>query len=106
MLRHLLHYGIHFLVPILIALAFFKDNRFKVALMLLAGIAIDIDHIWASPLFDPNRCSIGFHPLHSYLAIMAYGALPFFKPTRIVGLALIIHIIADMVDCLLISGQS
>nr|WP_313777839.1 MULTISPECIES: DUF6122 family protein [unclassified Allomuricauda] len=26
---------------------------------------------------------------------------PFFKPTRIIGLALIIHIFADTLDCLL-----
>ncbi|MEZ4809116.1 MAG: DUF6122 family protein [Allomuricauda sp.] len=102
MLRHILHYGIHFLVPILIALIFFKDNRIKVMLILLAGIVIDIDHIWATPLFDPDRCSIGFHPLHSYWAIAGYCILPFFKPTRIVGFALIIHIIADTVDCLLL----
>ncbi|MHA7830451.1 MAG: DUF6122 family protein [Flagellimonas sp.] len=101
MLRHLIHYGIHFLVPILIAIYFFKDNRLKIALILLTGIIIDIDHLWANPLFDPNRCSIGFHMLHSYWAIMAYSILPFFKTTRIIGLALIIHIFADTVDCLL-----
>ena len=102
MYRHIIHYGIHFLIPILIAVFFFKDNRIKVALILLAGIMIDVDHLWAEPLFDPNRCSIGFHPLHSYWAIMGYCMLPFFKATRIIGLALIIHIIADLVDCLLL----
>lgn len=101
MLRHLLHYGIHFLVPILIAFWFFKDNRIKVALILLAGIIIDIDHLWATPLYDPNRCSVGFHALHSYWAILVYCIFPFFKPTRIIGLALIIHIFADILDCLL-----
>ncbi|MBO0322119.1 hypothetical protein J0X14_07410 [Muricauda sp. CAU 1633] len=101
MYRHILHYGIHFLVPILIAFFFFKENRIKVALILLAGIVIDVDHLWANPLFDPNRCSIGFHPLHSYWAILVYCILPFFKTTRIIGLALILHIIADLVDCLL-----
>lgn len=101
MLRHMVHYGIHFLVPILIAVWFFKGNRLKIALILLAGILIDMDHLLADPLFDPNRCSIGFHPLHSYWAILVYGILPFFKPTRIIGLALIIHIVADMLDCLL-----
>ena len=103
MYRHIIHYGIHFLVPILIAFFFFKEQRIKVALiLLLAGILIDVDHLWAEPLFDPNRCSIGFHPLHSYWAILVYCILPFFKITRIIGLALIIHIIADLVDCLLL----
>ncbi|RUA15884.1 MAG: hypothetical protein DSY83_06710 [Flavobacteriia bacterium] len=101
MLRHMVHYGIHFLVPILIAFWFFKGNRLQIALILLAGILIDVDHLLADPLFDPNRCSIGFHPLHSYWAILVYCILPFFRPTRIIGLALIIHIIADIMDCLL-----
>ncbi|MER3376499.1 MAG: DUF6122 family protein [Allomuricauda sp.] len=102
MYRHILHYGIHFLVPILIAIFFFKENKIKIALILLAGIMIDVDHLWAEPLFDPSRCSIGFHPLHSYWAILVYSVLPFFKVTRVIGLALIIHIVADMVDCLLL----
>nr|WP_299383779.1 DUF6122 family protein [Allomuricauda sp.] len=101
MLRFVIHYGIHFLVPIAIGLYFFKEQRSKVILILLAGIAIDIDHLWANPIFDPNRCSINFHFLHSYWAIMVYCILPFFKPTRIIGLALVIHIIADVTDCLL-----
>ncbi|MDF0706329.1 DUF6122 family protein [Flagellimonas okinawensis] len=101
MYRHLIHYGIHFLVPVIIAFCFFKKDGVKVALILLAGIVIDIDHLWATPLYDPNRCSVGFHALHSYLAILVYAILPFFKTTRIVGLALILHIFADTMDCLL-----
>ncbi|AYN68513.1 hypothetical protein D1013_14540 [Euzebyella marina] len=101
MIRFLVHYGIHFLVPIIIAISFFRSNRLKVALILLGGILIDIDHLLATPVFDANRCSIGFHPLHSYWAIALYLGLLFFKKTRIVGLALLIHIVADMADCLL-----
>ncbi|MEC7262088.1 MAG: DUF6122 family protein [Bacteroidota bacterium] len=102
MARHFIHYGIHFLVPILIVFFAFKDNRIRVLLIFWAGILIDVDHLWANPLFDPNRCSIGFHPLHSFWAILGYGILPFFKATRLIGLALLIHIFADMTDCLLI----
>ena len=101
MLRFLVHYGIHFLVPIAIGLYFYKDNRLWAVLILLAGILIDLDHLVASPIFDSTRCSIGFHPLHSYWAIMLYIGFLFFKKTRIVGLALCIHIIADTADCLL-----
>ncbi|WP_396589430.1 DUF6122 family protein [Allomuricauda sp. R78024] len=102
MLRFIIHYSIHFIVPILIGFLFFKENRIKVILVLLAGIVIDLDHLLAEPIFDLNRCSINFHPLHSYWAISLYCILPFFKQTRIIGLALIIHIIADVVDCFLI----
>ena len=102
MLRFLVHYGIHFVVPIAIAFLFFKERKMGVALLLLSGLLIDIDHLWATPIFDPDRCSIGFHPLHSYWAIMGYAVLPFFKKTRLIGLALLLHIVADMIDCLLL----
>ena len=102
MLRFILHYGIHFLLPVIIGLLFFKENRLKIILILLAGILIDLDHLLATPIFDPNRCSIGFHPLHSYWAIVLYVLLLGWKKTRIIGLALLIHILADLVDCVFI----
>ena len=103
MLRPLIHYGIHFALPLAIAFAFFPKNRWGVALLLLAGMAIDLDHLWADPIFDPNRCSIGFHVLHSYAAIAGYAALLFFRKTRLAGMALMIHIAADMADCWLLA---
>lgn len=71
---------------------------------MFAAIAIDIDHLWASPVFDPNRCSIGFHLLHSYALIGIYVLLLFWKRTRIIGIGLVIHIIADLTDCLLMNN--
>ncbi len=104
MLRFGLHYGIHFIVPIIVGLLFFKKNKGFVILVLLAGIVIDIDHLFANPIFDPNRCSVGFHPLHSYIAIAVYIGLLFFKKTRIFGIALLIHIVADVTDCALMGS--
>lgn len=66
---------------------------------MLAGLLIDLDHLLANPIFDSNRCSIGFHPLHSNLAIGIYILLLFPKKTRLIGLGLIIHILADTIDC-------
>ena len=40
-----------------------------------AVMLIDLDHLLATPIFDPARCSIGFHPLHSYYAIGVYFIL-------------------------------
>ncbi len=99
MLRIFLHYGIHLIVPIFVALYFFKEQSVKIAIILLLGILIDVDHLLATPIFDPNRCSINFHPLHSYWAIFIYTSFLFFKKTRILGIALMIHILADTVDC-------
>lgn len=102
MLRFLLHYGIHILVPIGIALVFYPNQRVRAALILLAGFLLDIDHLWADPVFDPDRCSIGFHILHSYIAIAMYTVLLFSKKLRIIGLACLVHMAADAVDCLFI----
>jgi len=99
MLQFSLHYGTHFGLPLIIALVFFKNHWLKAYGIMLLGILIDLDHLVADPIFDSNRCSINFHPLHSYYAIAAYFLLLFPKPTRLIGIGLIIHIIADIVDC-------
>lgn len=99
MLKPLLHYGLHFGLPIGIALIFYKKN-WKIALgIMLLGFLIDLDHLLANPMFDPNRCSINFHPLHTYYAMGVYVILLLPKKTRLIGLGLACHIIADFVDC-------
>lgn len=60
---------------------------------------IDLDHLLATPIFDPTRCSINFHPLHTYWAMVIYILLLIPKKTRLIGLGLVIHIIADFADC-------
>lgn len=68
---------------------------------MILGLLIDLDHLLANPIFDPNRCSINFHPLHSYYAIILYLILTLPKKTRLIGLGLCVHILADYSDCLL-----
>ena len=101
MIQPIVHYGIHFLAPLLIALIFFKNDWIKAFLIMIATMLIDLDHLLASPIFDANRCSINFHPLHSYYAIVVYVLLLIPKVTRLLGLGLCIHILADYADCLL-----
>ena len=99
MIQSLAHYGIHFLLPLVVALVFYKNQWKHAFLIMLAGILIDLDHLLATPIFDPNRCSIGFHPLHSYFAMTFYIFLLIPKKSRLVALGLVIHMIADLVDC-------
>ncbi|PKP26125.1 MAG: hypothetical protein CVU03_04625 [Bacteroidetes bacterium HGW-Bacteroidetes-2] len=99
-MQFIVHYGMHFMVPFAIAFLFFKTNNSKVYAIFLLAMLIDIDHLFATPIFEAGRCSIGFHPLHSYIAISGYGILLFFKKSRIIGLALLWHILTDAVDCL------
>jgi hypothetical protein len=69
---------------------------------MLTAFVIDLDHLLANPIFDSSRCSINFHPLHSYYAIALYIILLIPKYTRIFAIGLLSHIIADGADCLLI----
>ena len=100
MLRFGIHYGFHIVVPIIIALLFYKKS-FSKSLFILIGIGflIDLDHLFASPVYMSSRCSINFHPLHSYIAILVYLVLFALKKTRIFGLAWLLHILADSADC-------
>jgi len=60
---------------------------------------VDLDHLLANPIYDPNRCSIQFHPLHTYYAIVVYIAMLFTKKTRVIAIGLLMHMIADQLDC-------
>ena len=100
-LKFFVHYGLHFIFPLCISLLFFKEHWKKVYLICIATMLVDLDHLLATPIFAENRCSINFHPLHSYYAIGAYFIAVFFKKTRIIGIGLLLHMLADGVDCLL-----
>jgi hypothetical protein len=99
MLQTILHYGCHVLIPLFVALLAYKKIWIKAFLIMLSGLWIDLDHLFANPMFDANRCSINFHPLHTYTAITIYILLLFPKKTRLIGLGFVIHILADTIDC-------
>jgi len=73
--------------------------RLKAWLIMIATMAVDLDHLIANPIYDPNRCSIGFHPLHSYIAVGIYVVFLFFPRFRLVALGLVIHMALDYIDC-------
>lgn len=98
-LQPLVHYGLHFLFPGLIAWLFFRSIWKKAWLIMLATMLVDLDHLLADPIFDPGRCSIGFHPLHSWPAIGVYAVLFFFPKTRIAAVGLLFHMLTDWQDC-------
>jgi hypothetical protein len=99
-LRFITHYGMHFLLPVLIAVIFFRKDFWKASVLMLLANLVDLDHLLANPIFDSNRCSIGFHFLHSYFAIAFYFILLFIPKTRIIGIGLVLHILTDFIDCL------
>jgi len=94
-----IHYFLHFGAPLLIAYLFFRTTWKKVYFIFALSMLVDLDHLLASPIFDPNRCSINFHPLHTYYAIGIYFLLLIPKKTRIIAFALLFHMLTDWIDC-------
>ena len=99
MMRAVIHGILHLLVPALVARAAFPARWRRAWLLMLAGLLIDLDHLLATPIFDPGRCSIGFHPLHTPVAIACYVALTVWRRTRVVGIGLLVHVLLDALDC-------
>lgn len=98
-LQTFVHYSLHFLVPGLLSYLFFRKQWKRAWLIMIATMLVDLDHLLATPIFAPDRCSIGFHPLHSYYAIAVYFILLFFPKTRIIAVGLLFHMLTDWQDC-------
>mgnify|MGYP006274658851 FL=1 len=123
MLHDMLHIALHVLVPLLIALFFYRSRWQRATLIMIATMLVDVDHLLADPIYDPNRCSIGFHPLHTTPAIILYAvlfALPLLRrwnadaldedaldeavrirALHLIGLGLLIHMALDGADCMI-----
>ena len=99
MLHSIVHLALHAAVPGAVAWLFFRPRWKWAWSVMLLTMLVDLDHLLAQPVFDPNRCSIGFHPLHRAPAIALYAGLALLRPTRPVGVGLVIHMILDGVDC-------
>jgi hypothetical protein len=92
------------MVPLLVALIFFRATWRRSFLIMLATMLVDVDHLLANPIYDPARCSIGFHPLHSFLPIGIYTAMCFIPKLRLIGIGLMIHMALDSIDCFYTNG--
>lgn len=51
LIRNILHYSFHFLVPLLLAYLFWGKHWKLAAFLMIATIAIDLDHLLATPIF-------------------------------------------------------
>jgi len=99
-MQTLIHYFLHFGFPWVIAFLFFRKDWKKVYLILLATMLVDLDHLLATPIFQANRCSINYHFLHTYQAMLFYVVLLFLRrPFNIIGIGLLFHMLTDFIDC-------
>jgi len=104
MLQSLVHYGLHFIVPIVISYIFYRPKWIKISLILLATMAVDIDHLLTQPVYDATRCSIGYHLLHQPMAIICYAILFLFPSARVISTGLLLHMLTDKIDCIWMGG--
>lgn len=104
MLRHFIHYFLHLVFPYFLAKTIDNKNYLKVYFALLSSMLIDLDHLFADPIFDPNRCSIDFHFLHQieFFSIYLIGFFISKKYIKFFFLGLIMHLIIDKLDCILV----
>ena len=102
-IRTLLHYSLHFLAPILLGYIFWRKNWKLASILMISTMVIDADHLLATPIFDPNRCSVGFHPLHTVWAAIVYVVLLFIPSWKFKAIAVgcLFHLFTDSVDCYL-----
>ncbi|WP_239541285.1 DUF6122 family protein [Cryomorpha ignava] len=97
-----IHYFLHLVFPFFIAFLFFRKDWKKVYLILIATMLVDLDHLFANPIFQADRCSINFHFLHTYYAMLIYVLLLFFrKPFNVIGIGLLFHMLTDFINCLI-----
>jgi len=99
----MLHLSLHLVVPLVVVGLFFKKDWKIAYFIMLSTMLVDLDHLLANPIYDPNRCSIGFHPLHQPWFIAFYFILSFYPKTRFIGIGLVIHMVLDAIDCYPIS---
>lgn len=108
MLQTSVHYFLHLIFIAAIAYWYDKNNWKRNYLILLATMAVDLDHLVASPVFHPGRCSIGFHVLHSEYVIPFYFlGVAFLRKSwlKLVFIGLAFHMITDFFDCLWMASK-
>jgi hypothetical protein len=96
----IVHLMLHFMTPVALARVAFPDRWKRLSFIMVLTMVVDLDHFLANPVFDPLRCSIGFHPLHSYQAIAAYLLMLALPQLRFVALGLLIHMGLDGLECI------
>lgn len=96
----IVHLLLHILVPLAIACLFARQRWWAVWCIMMATMLVDLDHLLATPLYDPERCSVSTHPLHRVWVWPLYCALTLWPRTRWWGTGLLLHMLLDTSDCL------
>lgn len=103
LVQPILHYGGHWLVPFAIGWLIWRERWWQAGLVIASANLIDLDHLLADPIFDPNRCSVGFHLLHGWEAALVYLAMLAIPRWWVRGMAVgaLWHLTVDWGDCVM-----
>ena len=90
-------------IAYLVEAKFLKRKFFgkKVLFQLLLSNLIDLDHLFASSVFEPTRCSVNNHVFHSFFAFPVY-LLGLLSKYRYFFIGVIAHLLIDYLGCLYI----
>ncbi|MEZ4549234.1 MAG: DUF6122 family protein [Desulfobacterales bacterium] len=88
-LRLAVHLTLHVLIPGAVANLRFKNQWKKAWLIMLATMAVDLDHLLATPFLIRTGAASGI--LHSAAAICCYLILTIIPQSRIIGAGLHSH---------------
>jgi hypothetical protein len=100
LIRPGLHLVMHVLIPGLLARVLWVDHWKKAWMVMLVAMFIDVDHLFATPIYAADRCSISTHPLHGVGPAVVYLLMLFPPRLRVLGLGLLVHLALDGIDCL------
>jgi hypothetical protein len=103
--RPVVHLLLHAVVPFALARWAWPARWRRAFLVLTATMLVDLDHLLSDPIYAPDRCSIGHHPLHTLPAIGVYVALLAVRRSRLVALGLVVHMGLDLLDCAWMSWE-
>lgn len=78
-----------------------KKEFNKYVFLIFFSNLIDADHLLANPIYDSNRCGIGFHPLHSWYMTPVYVVGLFFKKYVFFFVGIFVHLGLDWIECII-----
>ena len=78
-----------------------KQGFLNMSLWFSLANLVDLDHLLANPIYDPLRCGINFHPLHSWFMLPLYVAGLFHRKTRYLSVGILPHLLLDGIDCII-----
>jgi hypothetical protein len=69
-MEQFIHYFLHLIFPGILSYFLFRENWIRCYAILLLTMLVDLDHLLATPIFDPCRCSINFTPCIAGLLLL------------------------------------